>query len=101
MVDTRTARQIAQNFIFDLRSLGYNPSKAYLFGSVVNGNTHKYSDIDLAVWDSRFTGILHLDYEAVSKLLLKYEQIELHTFSDNYTNPFSDLVINTGQKIEI
>jgi predicted nucleotidyltransferase len=40
-----------------------------LFGSVVTNKLHPYSDIDLAIWDNKFTGVLHLDGEKIKRLL--------------------------------
>ena len=62
---------------------GYRPTQAYLFGSVAKGAQHAHSDIDLAVWDSRFTGCLTVDYEPVKHILSQFPLIELHTFSPN------------------
>ena len=72
---------------------------AYVFGSTVNGNAHEYSDIDLAVWDEKFTGALHLDYEMLKHFLLKHKQIELHTYQANDTEdtkPFIHEIKKTG-----
>lgn len=89
----------ANNFIFDLKEMGYNPTQAYLFGSVVNDKIHKYSDIDLAIWDKNFTGIMHEDVEKLKNLLFNYKTIELHSFSedtDEINNPFVEIIKQTG-----
>lgn len=89
----------ANNFIADLIRLGYNPTQAYIFGSVINNNTHQYSDIDLALWDKKFTGILHEDIEKIKYLMLNYRTIELHSFTENATeqnNPFVEIIKQTG-----
>ncbi|MBI4648499.1 MAG: nucleotidyltransferase domain-containing protein [Bacteroidia bacterium] len=99
MLTRDVAITTAKNFIADLISIGYNPTQAYIFGSVVNNNTHKYSDIDLAVWDKNFTGILHLDIEKIKYILLKYKYIELHSFAENtdeQNNPFVKIIKDMG-----
>lgn len=89
----------AQNFIADLKNMGYNPTQVYLFGSVVNNTIHTYSDIDLAVWDKNFTGVMHEDVEKLKYILLKYKTIELHSFSEDANeenNPFVEIIKQTG-----
>lgn len=104
MLNKNNAISLANNFISDLKMIGYNPSSAYLFGSIVSGTIHEYSDIDLALWDEKFTGALHLDYDTLKHLLLKYKHIELHPFNtaDNEeTNPFIEVIKKTGIEIPI
>jgi predicted nucleotidyltransferase len=102
MLTRRTAIATAKSFIADLKTIGYNPSQAWLFGSVITGKTHDWSDIDLAVWDKKFTGILHLDGDKLLKLLVKYDAVELHTYSENATEnevPFIGEIKKTGERI--
>ncbi len=102
MLDRKTAIETAKNFISDMKEQGYNPVQAWLFGSAISGNTHEYSDIDLALWDAGFTGVLHIDGEKLKKLLLKYKLIELHTYPSNITekeDPFIALIKKTGEQI--
>ncbi len=77
--------------IKDLRAEGFNPSRALLFGSVAKGTVHALSDIDVALWDRKFTGCRPLDYEVLVKFLRNYPRMELHTFQEDETaddNPF-------------
>jgi predicted nucleotidyltransferase len=104
MLTRDTAIITAQHFIADLIKLGYNPQQAYLFGSAVNGNIHEYSDIDLALWDNKFTGIMHEDVAALKLLFRNYKQIELHSFNSNTseeTNPFIEIIKKTGIQLPI
>ncbi len=81
--------------IDELRKNGYTAPKAVLFGSIVNGKATKHSDIDLALWDKKFTGCLSIDYEPIKHILTKYDRIELHTFNENHTpedNPFLKVI---------
>jgi predicted nucleotidyltransferase len=102
MLDKKNAIETAGLFIADLKMLGYNPTQAWLFGSVVADTVHPYSDIDLAVWDNKFTGVLHLDGEKIKRLLLKYKLIELHSFPASVTendDPFVGEIKKTGERI--
>src|ERR1017187_8575657 len=102
MLTREVAIDTAEKFISEIKKLGYNPEQAYIFGSVISGNIHKYSDIDLALWDKMFTGALPFDIEKLSSLLLKFRTIELHTYPANETedqNPFIEVIKKTGVKI--
>jgi len=102
MLTKQTAIETIRLFISDLKGLGYNPTQAWLFGSVVSGQAHPYSDIDLALWDSKFTGVLHIDGEKIKRLLLKYKLIELHSFPASLTendDPFIGEIKKTGERI--
>ncbi len=56
MFTIRIAKQIVGKLIEDLCENGYNPSRVILFGSVAKGKAHAHSDIDVAIWDEKFTG---------------------------------------------
>jgi predicted nucleotidyltransferase len=102
---TRTIalNQIA-NLLEGLSGLGYHPTRAYLFGSVATGQQHEHSDIDLALWDERFSGCLTIDYEPIKHLLTKFPHIELHTFAasdDENTHPWAKEIIRIGIPIDL
>ena len=102
MLTRKTALDTVNSFLLDIKHLGYAPTEAWVFGSVINGNTHAYSDIDLALWDSSFSGILHLDGEKLKSLLVKYDEIELHTYPTSITeneNPFIAVIKRTGERV--
>lgn len=102
MVTKADAINTAKSFLSDLGLMGYKPDKAILFGSMVKGIQHNDSDIDLAVWDARFTGCLSVDYEPIRRLLSRYYLIELHTFNTNATedtNPFITIILKEGESI--
>ena len=104
MLTRKAAIREANNFLLDLKNFGFSPSMAILFGSMVSGRQHEYSDIDLAVWDERFTGPLALDYEKILPVLRPYPKIELHTFQACDTpdeNPFVAEIIRTGIALEV
>ena len=71
---------------------------------MINGNVHEYSDIDLALWDEKFTGVMHLDYDKLKHFLLKYRHIELHPYNTSdteTTNPFITEIKRTGFQIAV
>lgn len=94
----------AAAFVEEMKSLGYKPRKAIVFGSFAKFSQHPQSDIDLAVWDERFEGCTPFDTEPLLRLIRKYSPIELHTFSleDTYENhPFVKEIVDTGIKLKI
>jgi predicted nucleotidyltransferase len=104
MLTRDIALTLANNFINDLKSLGYYPNQVYMFGSMVKGNIHEYSDIDLAIWDKKLTGAMHLDYDTLKLLLVKHPNIELHPYNTadtEETNPFIEVIKKTGIQIPI
>src|SRR5439155_1288734 len=91
-----------QNFIHDLKTSGYSPDKVILFGSYAYGKPHELSDIDLAVWDKKFSGCGTLDVEPIASIISKYPQLELHPFSLDDTeesNPFVGEIIKKGKVV--
>lgn len=104
MATIRDAKEKIIQLVADLRAQGYNPSRALLFGSVAKETATAYSDIDVALWDSRFEGCAPLDYENILHVLRNYPRIELHTFNDNETadsNPSIQEIEKYGIEVEI
>ena len=104
MVTRTNALSQISKLIEALSVLGYNPVKAYLFGSIATGKQHEYSDIDLALWDERFSGCLTIDYEPIKHILTRFPQIELHTFAasdDELTHPWAKEIIRNGIAIDL
>jgi predicted nucleotidyltransferase len=104
MFTRKTAIAQANQFINDLKAFGLHPVKAILFGSIAKGNQHELSDIDLAVWDDSFSGVLGLDYEKILPVLRPYMMLELHTFHSDETvenNPFVNEIVKTGIEIPV
>ncbi len=91
---------IINHFVSELITVGYAPNEVFLFGSYAKGNPHKYSDIDVAVWDSKFSGCLPFDIENIKSLLSKYSDIELHTFnSQDKDSPIIKEIKTNGIRI--
>ena len=104
MFTIRIAKQEIKRLIDDLRINGYSPSRAILFGSVAKGKANHFSDIDVALWDEKFTGCRPIDYESLVKILHNYPRMELHTFHIKETsadNPFIKEIEKDGIVISI
>ena len=99
MLTRKALDQRISGFVADLKSAGYSPSKVVLFGSYAKGKPHELSDIDLAVWDKKFTGCGTEDIEPIASIISKYPLLELHTFSEEDTesnNPFVKEILRHG-----
>jgi len=98
MFTKRALKSHIEAFIRDLKQNGYSPDRVILFGSYANGSPNKMSDIDLAVWDEKFTGCGSVDVEPIKHLLTRYHPIELHTFctQDTDDTPFVKEILRSG-----
>lgn len=100
MFTRKSLKTIIRAFILELKSKGYNPSKVVLFGSYAKGHPHEHSDIDLAIWDEKFTGCIPMDIESLIKLKVKFPTLlELHTYHASETaetDPFIGVIEKEG-----
>jgi len=99
MLTRKALGQRISDFVADLKTAGYSPSKVVLFGSYAKGKPNELSDIDLAVWDKKFTGCGTTDIEPIVSIVSKYPLLELHTFSEEDTesnNPFVKEILRHG-----
>jgi predicted nucleotidyltransferase len=104
MLTKRIAREKINSLINRMKTSGLHPKKAILFGSVAKEKTHKYSDVDLALWADEFEGIRSFDYEKIARLMDGLNPLEIHTFNtseDKDSNPFIEEIIRTGIEIKI
>ena len=100
MVDQSAAIGLINLFIGDLVRHGFKPNRVFLFGSYAKGNQQEYSDIDVAIWDSKFSGCLPLDMEQLKSIISKYSKIEIHTFNSlEEPSPLSHEIEATGIRI--
>ena len=103
MVTRKIAIEIIQRFVKELKTSGYNPTSVLLFGSIAKGNAHKHSDIDVAIWDNKFTGSRPADIEKIISIKVRYPGLELHTFHSSdtkETNPFIGEILKRGIPIK-
>lgn len=99
MLTRKALDQRIAGFVADLRTPGYTPSRVLLFGSYAKGHPNEASDVDLAVWDKKFTGCGTEDIEPIVSIISKYPLLELHTFSEADTesnNPFVKEILRHG-----
>lgn len=83
---------------------GLHIDKAILFGSYVKGTAGKWSDIDIALVSSDFTGVGFNDRKKVNPFLIKVDsRIEPHPFRpEDFTedNPFVKEILKEGVDIQ-
>lgn len=99
MLTRKTLNQRISDFVADLKLAGYSPTRVVLFGSYAKGKPNEFSDIDLAVWDKKFTGCGTADIEPIASIVSKYPLLELHPFSEEDTennNPFVKEILTHG-----
>ncbi len=99
MVRRKDIESEINGYLKSLSDIGFPFQKAIIFGSYVSGNSHEYSDIDLAVWSTAFTDDYFTITEKVAPLRRTFKNIELHPFhlDDNTeTNPFIKEIEKTG-----
>ena len=104
MFTKRIAVQQIKDLIVEINKTGIKPKRAMLFGSVAKEKTHKYSDIDVAIWADEFCGSPTFDYELILKSLRNFPDIELHTFNTNDTkdnHPFVEEIEKSGIEIKV
>ena len=94
------------NIIKQLKSLkreldhsGFEPKRMILFGSYAKGLATDNSDIDVAIWANKFSGMRLLDLEKLAPVKSKYPLIEIHPFAiidTSENNPFIEEIERTG-----
>ena len=100
MLDKATVREIAFKYAEEVRKM-IEPKAIILFGSYVNGNSHEWSDIDIAVVVSDFKD----NWLETASLLcgLSWEislDIEPHLLDETCDKSgFTEYVIKTGEVI--
>ena len=102
MVTIRVAKQKIGQLVNDLRASGYKPTRAILFGSVAKQRANKNSDVDVAIWDDKFSGCTTIDYEGFLPVLRNYPGYEVHTFHSSetaLTNPFIGEIEKSGLEV--
>lgn len=104
MVTIRTAKEKVARLIADLKTAGYQPKRAVIFGSIAKGLATRYSDIDVAIWDERFVGCAPIDYEPILPVLRNFPGVELHPYHASETresNPFIEEIEKHGIDVQV
>ena len=103
MLTRKALDNLLADIVSQAPSLGLNPSKIMLYGSYANGNPNRDSDVDIAIWDTKFTGMDLSDMEYVRPLLRKYPGLlDIHFFpadADANSDPFIEEIERTGKVI--
>ena len=107
MLNKRTAIKKVRAFVKCCRENNIMFNKIILFGSLVNGKVHRYSDIDVALISDQFSGMPISDWQMLSPIKIKSREfidIEPHPYStDDFEDgdPFIDVIINSGIEVEV
>ncbi len=84
------------NFLKQIISSYLDDYKLYMFGSRVNGNARKYSDIDIAIKSNKLTSSIksqiELDFEN-STLPYEVDVVDLNTISDDFKNLIKNTLV--------
>jgi predicted nucleotidyltransferase len=103
MLNRRTAKKIIKDYIEDCKKRNIYFQKVILFGSMVSGMTHEYSDIDLALVSDQFIGNPIDDRHLLAPINIHYSEIEPHTFSTKdfeEGDPLIEEIKKTGIEID-
>jgi uncharacterized protein len=96
-VDKKSVINTVEAYISDIKGHGYNVSGAYLFGSVVKGNSTDDSDIDVAILLGDIGDTWKMQIEMMKIRRAHDIRIEPHVFlSDIGQSPFLDEIKLTG-----
>ena len=102
MFNRKTAIDIIKEFIEACNERGITFREVILFGSVSRNETHKYSDIDVALVSDSFSGMPYKDWSMLTPVKTskrKFMAIEPHPFSIadfEEGDPFIDEIKRTG-----
>ena len=106
MLTKKNAIKIVIEFIDACAEKNILFSKVILFGSLVSGKNHKYSDIDVALVSKKFNEMPFRNWSLLTPVKIKSKKffsIEPHPYSEKYFNegdPFIDEIKKTGIEIK-
>lgn len=92
--------QLLYNQLF---ALGFKPDKMILFGSYATGKVHAYSDVDVAIWNSSFSGSALNDMELIRPVIRNFRRFDIKFYpswatAENF-DPFIEIIEKTGKEI--
>lgn len=99
MFTRKALNNYINEFLGEMKSAGYAPSRVVLFGSYAKGKPNALSDVDLAIWDKRFVGLGSVDILPILPIISKYNFLELHPFHTDETsdnNAFIEEILKHG-----
>ncbi len=96
-----TLKSKLDHYLRLLEEQGLSIDQAWLFGSYATGTATEYSDIDIALVSTSFTGNPFIDIELLLDATVKVDgMLENHTFSpDTSDNPFFQEIVRTGIRL--
>jgi predicted nucleotidyltransferase len=80
MVTRKSAIETAESFIDECVRSGLTFRKVLMFGSVVKGTMHDWSDIDLLLISDDFTDNIFRNLSLYSKINIRFPVIETHPY---------------------
>jgi len=104
MLNKETAISKVKAFVDACKERNIFFRKVIIFGSMISGNIHEDSDIDVALVSDGFTGSAYGDWHILSPINIKFTDIEPHPFPTKYFeqgDPFIDEITRTGIEIEV
>lgn len=106
MLTKKGAIKIVKEFINACEENNISFSKVILFGSMVSGKNHEYSDIDVALVSQKFNEKPFRNWSLLTPVKIKSKKflsIEPHPFSEKYFkegDPFIEEIKKTGLEIK-
>ncbi len=80
MVTQKSAIETAESFIDECIRSGLTFRKVLMFGSVVKGTMHDWSDIDLLLISDDFSDNIFRNLSLYSKINIRFPAIETHPY---------------------
>jgi predicted nucleotidyltransferase len=100
----QTAIRTARKFVKECKALPISIDRAILFGSTVQGNSHKDSDIDLALFSENFGENILKNIDLIGKVNIRYPEIDVHTFNTSEQKKrkgiLMEQILKTGVEID-
>lgn len=103
-MDKKDAIKIARQYLAYLTKNDFDIKAAYIFGSFAKENSHKDSDIDLAVVLHNFSNSFNIEVKSMILRRKNETIIEPHLFDQtefNSSNPFANEILKTGLEIKL
>ncbi len=103
MLTRKALNKLLVSISNDLLELNLRPDKMILFGSYAKECVTQESDVDIAIWHSRFVGNGLIDMELIRPILRKYRGVfdfkfyPSHATANNF-DPFIQEIVRTGKE---
>jgi predicted nucleotidyltransferase len=76
----QTAIKKAKQFLTECEELPFVIDRAILFGSAAAGKATEYSDIDLALFSTKFTDNVLKNIDLIGKINIRFPDIDVHAY---------------------